>query len=1018
VTINPATGLPSAVQNPATNVPAGLPVGSTPYTNPITNTVVPGLFSNPATGTVYSAGANGAAAPVPVTINPATGLLTGLPAGSTPYTNPLTNTVVPGLFSDPNGAVYTVGTNGTPAPVTINPATGLPSAVQNPATNVPVGLPAGSTPYTNPVTNTVVPGLFSDPTGAVYSRGADGAPIPVPINATTGLPLGLPTGSTPYTNPVTNSVVPGLFTDPTGTVYTVGTNGTPTPVAISPETGLPSGTNQFPGGPNIPAGLPAGSIPYTNPITNTVVPGLFSNPATGTVYSPSANGALVPVTIDPVTGLLSGLPTGSAPYINPVTNAVVPGLFSDPATGTVYTVGVDGAPAPVAINPATGLPSATNQFPGGPNIPAGLPAGSTPYTNPVTNSVVPGLFSDPTTGTVYSAGSSGTPVPVTIDPVTGLLSGLPAGSTPYTNPVTNGFVPGLFTDPATGTVYTVGTNGTPTPVVINPITGLPSAAQTIPAGLPAGSTPYTNPVTNSVVPGLFSDPTTGTVYSADSSGTPVPVTIDPVTGLLSGLPTGSTPYTNPVTNAVVPGLFSDPATGTVYSVGPNGTPVPVIINPTTGLPSAAQNIPAGFPAGSTPYTNPVTNAVVPGLFSDPATGTVYSVGPYGTPVSVPINTATGLPSGLPTGSTPYTNPITNGLVPGLFTDPATGTVYTVGTNGTPTPVAINPTTGLPSAVQTNVPAGLPAGSTPYTNPITNAVIPGLFTNPATGTVYTVGTDGTPISVPINSATGLPSGLPTGSAPYTNPITNAVVPGLFTDPATGTVYSVGPNGTPVSVLINPTTGLPSAGQTNIPAGLPAGSTPYTNPITNAVVPGLFTDPVSGAVYTVGTDGTPISVPINSATGLPSGLPTGSTPYTNPISNSAVPGLFTDPVTGTVYTLGPDGAAVSVPINQTTGLPSGLPTGSTLYTNPINNSVVPGLFTDPVTGTVYTLGPDGVPTPVVINPVTGLPSATQTPATTVPAGLPVGTTPYTNPVTNASSGYCVLGRRQRHTCSCPN
>jgi hypothetical protein len=1245
VTVNPATGLPAPVQNPATNVPTALPAGSIPYTNPITNSVVPGLFSNPVTGTVYSTGANsaGAAAPIPVTINPATGLLSGLPAGSTPYTNPITNSVIPGLFSDPaTGTVYSVGPNGTPAPITVNPATGLPAPVQNPATNVPTALPAGSTPYTNPVTNTVVPGLFSDPTGAVYSAGADGIPIPVPINTATGLPSGLPTGSTPYTNPVTNSVVPGLFSDPTGTVYTIGTNGTPTPVAITPETGLPSGSNQFPGGLNIPAGLPAGSIPYTNPVTNTVVPGLFSNPATGTVYSTTVNGASVPVTIDPVTGLLSGLPTGSAPYTNPVTNTPVPGLFSDPATGTVYTVGADGTPAPVAINPATGFPSATNQFPGGPNIPAGLPTGSTPYTNPVTNSVVPGLFSDPATGTVYSAGPSGTPVPITIDPVTGLLSGLPTGSTPYTNPVTNAVVPGLFTDPATGTVYTVGTNGTPTPVAINSTTGLPSAAQTIPSGLPAGSAPYTNPITNSVVPGLFSDPATGTVYSAGPSGIPVPVTIDPVTGLLSGLPTGSTPYTNPVTNAVIPGLFSDPATGTVYTAGPDGVPIPVAINPTTGEPSTAQTIPAGLPSGSTAYTNPVTNAVVPGLFSDPATGTVYSIGPNGTPTPVTINTATGLPSagqtttvpaGLPAGSTPYTNPVTNALVPGLFTDPATGTVYSVGPNGTPAAVTINPATGFPSAGQTipgqtnvpaglpagstpytnpvtnalvpglftdpatgtvysvspngtpvpvtintatglpsglpagstpytnpvtgtvvpglftnpatgtvysvgpngtptavainpvtgfpsasqNVPAGFPAGSTPYTNPITNAVIPGLFTDPATGTVYSVGPNGTPTAVAINSTTGLPSGLPAGSTPYTNPVTGAAVPGLFTNPATGTVYSVGPNGTPaavtinpatgfpsagqtipgqtnvpaglpagstaynnpvtgavvpglfinpttgtvysvgtdgvpvsvpidqttglpsglptgstpytnpvtgaavpglftnpatgtvysvgtggvpVSVPINPATGLPSAGQTNVPAGLPAGSIPYTNPITNAVVPGLFTDPVSGAVYTVGTDGSPISVPINQVTGLPSGLPTGSTPYTNPTSNSAVPGLFTDPATGTVYTLGPDGAAVSVPIDQTTGLPAGLPTGSTPYTNPISNSVVPGLFTDPATGTVYTLGPDGVPTPVTINQATGLASATgQTPATTVPAGLPTGSTPYTNPVTNA-------------------
>jgi hypothetical protein len=240
----------------------------------------------------------------------------------------------------------------------------------------------------------------------------------------------------------------------------------------------------------------------------------------------------------------AGLPAGSVPYTNPITSAVVPGLFSDPAGNVLSIAG--GVPTPVTINPATGLPSATSAIPA---LPAGLPAGSTPYTNPVTNTIVPGLFTDPATGTVYSAGVNGAangattsvPVPVTIDPATGLVSGLPAGSTPYTNPITSAVVPGLFSDPA-GNVLSIA-GGVPTPITINPATGLPSATSALPAGLPAGSIPYTNPVTNAVVPGLFTDPATGTVYSAGANGAatnvPVPVTINPATGLVSGLPAGS-----------------------------------------------------------------------------------------------------------------------------------------------------------------------------------------------------------------------------------------------------------------------------------------------------------------------------------------------------------------------------------------------------------------------------------------------------------------------------------------------
>jgi hypothetical protein len=256
-------------------------------------------------------------------------------------------------------------------------------------------------------------------------------------------------------------------------------------------------------------------------------------------------------------------------------------------------------------------------------------------------------------------------------------------------------------------------------------------------------------------------------------------------------------------------------------------------------------------------------------------GIVYSVGANGTPVPVPIDTATGLPNlpGLPSGSTPYENPVTNSIVPGLFISP-TGEVYSV-VNGAAAPVAIDVNTGLPPGFQTpstttpvtNVP-GLPTGSTPYQNPVTNSIVPGLFISP-TGEVYSVA-NGAATPVTIDATTGLPPGFqtaPAGTTPYVNPVTGATVPGLFVNGATGAVVSVGANGTPVTQLIDPRTGLPAV--------------PYTNPVTGLTVPNLYTNPASNMVATI-ANGVATPVTINATTGLP--VAAGNNPVSPPLSHA--------------------------------------------------------------------------------------------------------------------------------------
>jgi hypothetical protein len=85
-------------------------------------------------------------------------------------------------------------------------------------------------------------------------------------------------------------------------------------------------------------------------------------------------------------------------------------------------------------------------------------------------------------------------------------------------------------------------------------------------------------VTGNVEAGLYQNPTTGAVVTVDAAGNVTPVQIDPRTGV------PAIPYTNPQTGAVIPGLFFNPADGSVASIA-NGAVTPVTIDPATGLPS-------------------------------------------------------------------------------------------------------------------------------------------------------------------------------------------------------------------------------------------------------------------------------------------------------------------------------------------------------------------------------------------------------------------------------------------------
>ncbi len=622
------------------------------------------------------------AIPSGITLNTATGVLSGTPSGvgSSTFTISMTDgagttvtkpfTVV--VSADPSvttssltgadkGAAYSqtlAGTGGT-GPYTWAIASGsLPAGL----TLSPTGVVSGTPTATGSSTVSV---RLTDADGTTVTKSFTVVVSSSPTITTASLPPGDDAG--PYSQTVAISGGTGPYT------FAVGAGALPAGLSLNPTTGAVSGTPSAPGSSTVtvtatdadgvitsktftviiasPLGLAAGPLtgadsatPYGQIITATGGTGPFT-------YSVTSGSLPAGLTLNPTTGSLSGMPTGTgSSFTVTVTDAT--GTTSSRA----YTVPVNADPT----LPATTLGSADNGAPVDVTVP--VSGGSGPFTYSVTGgSLPPGLTLGSSTGTI-----TGTPTAT--------------GSATFTVKATDA-------DGATTTQsYTMPVNAAP--VVTT-------------ASMPAVDTgaPYNVTVTGSGGTGTYT-------YSVTGGSLPAGLTLNPTTGAITGTPTGSGTSTFTVT-------LSDTDGGTATKT------FALIVNPPpafTGSTITGADVGAGYDVtpASTGGTGPFTYAVTSGSLTTGLT----------------LNPTSGAISGTPSamGSTTFTITETD-------TDGNTASHSYTLTVGSP-PTITTPALATADLGTTYDQALTTAnGAGPFTWSVTSSSLPaGLSINPATGAI--------------------------------------------------------------------------------------------------------------------------------------------------------------------------------------------------------------------------------------------------------------------------------------------
>jgi hypothetical protein len=332
------------------------------------------------------------------------------------------------------------------------------------------------------------------------------------------------------------------------------------------------------------------SLAYPTPITaNTTGPTQTINPAlanlTGTPTYTVLSGALPSgMTLDPATGVISGIPTGPAgPYSATIqlTETGTPGQ----TTTAALTINVVGAP-----------PTPQLIYPDLLNVPVGsgpysLAPSTTGFTGPITFSLVdgslpPGLSLNPATGIV-----SGTPTTATSGVLTPTISASAQGGTEFIQSVLE--------------------------IEILPTLSYPPA--TVTAGIPVNLPPTVSPV---LTPGAF---------SVVGGKLPAGLTLNPGTGVISGIPNGTGSSTVTIQFSTGTGVVQTVTAALPITV--NANPITFTYPPSTGPIGKPFNLlPMISGTAGTPSFSVYSGQLPAGLFLDPATGAITGTpkGPPGT----------------------------------------------------------------------------------------------------------------------------------------------------------------------------------------------------------------------------------------------------------------------------------------------------------------------------------------------------------------------------------------------------
>jgi len=315
-----------------------------------------------------------------------------------------------------------------------------------------LGLPAITSPTAAAATAGSPFSYVSAATGSPTSYTSSPLPAGLVLNAATGAITGTPTtaGTTVVTLTAVNATGSGSATL---TITVAPANAAP--IITSPAT----------------AAATAGA-PFT-----------YASAATGTPTGYTATGLPVGLTVNATTGVITGTPTTAGTWIVTLTATNATGASSATITITVAPVGVP----PVITSPATAPATVGAAFP---IYTIGATGGPTSYT------------------------ATGLPAGLTINPATGAISGTPTapGVSVVTVTATNG------TGSGTATVtITVGAAGI-APLITSPASATATVGATFPTYYVGGTDLPTS-------------------YAA--TGLPAGLTINPLTGAITGTPTAS-----------------------------------------------------------------------------------------------------------------------------------------------------------------------------------------------------------------------------------------------------------------------------------------------------------------------------------------------------------------------------------------------------------------------------------------------------------------------------------------------
>uniref|UniRef100_Q01TD0 Ig family protein n=1 Tax=Solibacter usitatus (strain Ellin6076) TaxID=234267 RepID=Q01TD0_SOLUE len=898
--------------------------------------------------------------PTGLTLDPLTGTISGTPAGA------ITSSMV-FKVTDSSSPVQTA-TMQLPLtigqPVLTVTTTALPDGQAGSPYSLTLAAAGGTTPFNWSIT------LGALPSGMT-------------LNPTTGLISGTPTvgvSNLKLVFQVTDSSIPSQ--NASATLFLTVTS----PALTITTTSLPNGGMGVPYSQTLAAS--GGTIPYSWQLTSGALP--------------------AGLTLNPSSGQISGTPTASV-NATPLTFMVTD--TSAPAQSATVNL-------TLTITPGAPLTITTTSLPDG--------ATGTAYSATLT--------STGGTGSVSWQVISGTlPAGLTLDALTGTISGTPTAAvaaTPITFKATDSGIPAQTA--TANLTLTIITSGAPLTITTTSLPiGIQNSAYSATLGATGGTPPYT--------------------WSIASGRLPGGLTLDPLTGLISGSPQFTDPasITFKVTDSSSPAQFV--TTTLSIAIQPPG----LAILTTSPLPDGAVGVPysqtlsAG--GGTTPYSWQITSGTLPA-------GLTMSTG--------------GVISGTPTTA------VTNNRTIIQVTDSASPTASVSASFSitiTNTPLTIT-TTSLPSG-QVGVPysATLAAsgGTSPYTWQLTSGALPGGLTlNTTTGQISgtpTVFVNATPLSFKVTdtsttvqtatanltltiapstltiSTTTLPSGtvgvaysqnlaLTGGTAPYNWQVASGVLPAGLTMNSAGQI-----TGTPTAAASNVVTfkvtdtSAPVQTATSIPITLNILNPPVT--ITTTSLPDgrvgvsylqmLAASGGTGTYTWQVTSGTlPGGLTLNGSTGAITGTPTTAIVATaltfkatdtasSPQSASANLTLTIQPALLTVTTTSLPNAQVGIAYSQTLAATGGtgayswqltagtLPAGLTLSTS----GAITGTPTTaaPATSLTFKVTDSGTPNPQTAT-TSGITLTVAPPGLTITTpSLPNGAvgTPYSLTLT-ASGG----------------